>query len=231
MAGMSGMGISDIAMQQANRLTARRTQFRTRPAAPLPYLVRYSNHIQVALPFLALLIVMAGLIWPLLTGEVVRMPVGRTPLLADRPDYASLERPRLSGLDRTDRPYTLAADRAMQRSRGDTDLYLVAPRIELTIPNGRKIQVWSDSGRFDRTGNTLDFSSNVTALDDRGNTLVAEQLKVDPRAGSMTSDRPVRGYGPDGEIDADGMDVRGHGERVIFSGRVRLLLQPAEEER
>ena len=54
-------------------------------------------------------------------------------------------------------------------------------------------------------------------------------IRVDPRAGSMVSDRPIRGDGPDGEVDAEGIEVRGHGERVIFNGRVRLLLRPDEE--
>jgi lipopolysaccharide export system protein LptC len=174
--------------------------------------------------------VMAGLVWPLLTGEVVRMPVGRAPMTGDRPDYASLDRPRLSGFDRTDRPYTLAAERATQRGRDDTAVDLIAPRIELSAPNGRRIQIWSDAGRFDRTESYMDFASNVTARDDRGNSIVAERLRVDPRAGSMTSDRPVRGDGPDGEVDAEGIDVRAHGDRVIFTGRVRLILQPTTEE-
>src|SRR5947207_1054442 len=126
---MSGTGAPDIARLPADRRDERRRHFVARPVAPLPYLVRYSTHIQIALPFLALFIVMAGLVWPLLDSEVVR-------------------------------------------------------------------------------------------------------LRVDPRAGSMVSDRPIRGDGPDGEVDAEGLEVRGQGERVIFTGRVRLLLQqPAEEER
>jgi lipopolysaccharide export system protein LptC len=228
---MSGTGAPDIAKQLTDRRDERRRHFTARPAPPLPYLVRYSTHIQIALPFLALFIVMAGLVWPLFDGEVVRMPVGRAPLTERRTDYASLDRPRLSGLDRSDRPYSLAAERATQRGRDDAAIDLKAPRIELTARNGRRIEVWSDAGRFDRTESHLDFEGHVTARDDRGNTVVAERLRVDPRAGSMTSDRPIRGDGPDGKVDAEGLEVRGHGERVIFTGRVRLLLQPAEEER
>jgi lipopolysaccharide export system protein LptC len=227
---MSGTGAPDVA-RLADRQEARRRHFTARPTAPLPYLVRYSTHIQIALPFLALFIVMAGLVWPLLGGEVVRMPVGRVPLTERRTDYASLDRPRLSGLDRSDRPYSVAADRATQRGRDDTVIELTAPRIELTARNSRRIEVWADSGRFDRGESHLDFEGHVTARDDRGNTVVAERLRVDPRAGSMTSDRPIRGDGPDGEVDAEGLEVRGNGERVIFTGRVRLLLQPTEEER
>ena len=231
MLGMSGTGASDIAGRPADRRDARRGRFAARPTVPLPYLVRYSTHIQIALPFLALVVVMAGLVWPLLTGEVVRMPVGRTPLVGDRTDYASLDRPRLSGLDRTDRPYSLAAERATQRGRDDTMIDLTGPRIEMTAPNGRRIAVWSDTGRFDRTESHMDFAGNVTARDDRGNAVVAERLRVDPRAGSMISDRPIHGDGPDGEVDAEGIEVRGHGDRVIFTGRVRLLLRLEEEER
>lgn len=227
MPGMSG----DVAKIRVDRRDARRRLFAARPAAPLPVLARYSSHIQIALPFLALIVVMAGLVWPLLTGEVVRVPVGRAPVGGDRTDYASLDRPRLSGLDRTDRPYSLAAERATQRGRDDTVIDLTAPRIELTARNGRRIEVWSDSGRFDRTESHMDFAGNVTARDDRGNTVVAERLRVDPRAGSMISDRPIRGDGPDGEVDAEGIEVRGHGERVIFTGRVRLLLRPDEAQR
>jgi lipopolysaccharide export system protein LptC len=231
MAGMSGTDALDVTAPPVDHRAARRRRFTARPAVPLPYLVRYSTHIQIALPFLALAIVMAGLVWPLLTGEVVRMPVGRAPLSGDRTDYASLDRPRLSGLDRSDHPYSLAAERATQRGRDDTAIDMTAPRIELTARNGRRIQVWSDTGRFDRTESQMDFAGNVTARDDRGNTVVAERLRVDPRAGSMISDRPIRGDGPDGEVDAEGIEVRGHGERVIFTGRVRLLLRPDEEER
>lgn len=228
---MSGTDAPDIMRQQADRRNERRQLFAARQAAPLPYLVRYSTHIQIALPFLALTIVMAGLIWPLLDGEVVRMPVGRAPITSHRTDYASLERPRLSGLDRADRPYSLAAERAIQRGRDDTVIDLKAPRIELMARNGRRIEVSADIGRFDRTERHMDFQGHVTARDSRGNTMVAERLRVDPRAGSMTSDRPVRGAGPDGEVDAEGLEVRGNGERVIFTGRVRLLLLPAEQER
>ncbi|MBX3499319.1 MAG: LPS export ABC transporter periplasmic protein LptC [Alphaproteobacteria bacterium] len=228
---MSGMDASDVATPPVDRRTARRQRFVARPAAPLPFLVRYSTHLQIALPFFALFIVMAGLVWPLMDGEVVRMPVGRAPLTGDRTDYASLERPRLSGVDRADQPYSLAAERATQRGRDDTVIDLTAPRIELTARNGRRIEVWSDTGRFDRTESHMEFAGHVTARDARGNTVVAERLRVDPRAGSMVSDRPIRGDGPDGEVDAEGIEVRGHGERVIFTGRVRLLLRPGDEER
>lgn len=227
---MSGTGAPDVATL-ADRQEARRRHFTARPPAPLPYLVRYGTHIQIALPFLALFTVMAGLVWPLLGGEVVRMPVGRVPLTERRTDYASLDRPRLSGVDRSDRPYSVAAERATQRGRDDTAIELTGPRIELTARNGRRIEVWADSGRFDRSESHLDFEGHVTARDDRGNTVVAERLRVDPRAGSMVSDRPIRGDGPDGEVDAEGLEVRGNGERVIFTGRVRLLLQPTEDER
>lgn len=227
MPGMSG----DVARIGVDRRDARRLLFAARPARQLPILARYSAHIQIALPFLALTAVMGGLVWPLLTGELVRMPVGRAPVSSDRTDYASLDRPRLSGVDRTDRPYFLAAERAMQRGRDDTVIELTAPRIELTARNGRRIQVWSDTGRFDRTESHMDFAGSVTARDDRGNTVVAERLRVDPRAGSMISDRPIRGDGPDGEVDAEGIEVRAHGERVVFTGRVRLLLRPDEMER
>lgn len=228
---MSGADALDVAAQPVDRRLARRQHFRPRPPATLPYLVRYGSHVQIALPFVALTVVMAGLVWPMLTGEVVRVPVGRAPLAADRPDFAVLERPRLSGLDRTDRPYTLAADRATQRGRGDTVIYLSSPRVELRAPNGRRVEVWSETGQFDRADRHLDFAGNVTTRDDRGNTMVAERLRVNPRAGSMSSDRPIRADGPDGEVDAEGIDVRAHGERVIFTGRVRLVLRPTEEER
>lgn len=228
---MSGTGAPDIARLPTDRRDERRQLFAARQPAPLPYLVRYSTHIQIALPFIALTIVMAGLVWPLLDGDVVRMPVGRAPVMGHRTDYASLEQPRLSGLDRTNRPYSLAAERAIQRGRDDALIDLQAPRIELMARNGRRVEVWSDTGQFDRARNRLSFSGHVTTRDDRGNTMMAERLRVDPRAGSMTSDRPISADGPDGKVDADGLDVRGHGDRVIFTGRVRLLLQPPDEER
>ena len=188
-----------------------------------PWIARYAAHIRIALPLIALAVVLAGIVIPMF-GEATGIMVRQMPERSSRGEYMRMERPHFAASDSTRRPYTLTADYAVQKTR-DLKVYeLARPKADLLDKKGRWIAVTADHGRYDQQLRMLDLGGEVTLFQDQGYTIATDQARIDLEAHAAWGDRPVRGHGPDGEIEAQGFHASEGGDRLVFTGRTRLVL-------
>lgn len=189
-----------------------------------PWIARYADHIRLLLPLIALAVVLAGVVVPMFsetTGIVVRdMPVNN-----DRGQYMRMDRPHFAGSDRNHRPYTVTADYAIQKTREEKAYDLFQPKADLLDKKERWIAATADMGKYDQRLRLLDLSGNVTLFQDKGYVVTTDRVRIDLDASTAFGDRPVRGHGPDGQIEAEGFHASERGDRIVFTGRSRLILR------
>lgn len=213
---------------RAHRLSAHGTAY--------TWLVRAGRY---ALPAAAL--VLAGLVIVQLTKNPLQDHLAQLP--ADEktlPGQSALEGARYEGADAQGRPFVLRADRALRvlppstaadglaPAAGET-VDLVRPSAQIGMAGDSALALSAAGGRFVQDTSTLDLTGGVTLSDQAGNELWIDAVNVDLRTNALTGASPVKGHGPAGTIDAQGMRLEDGGARVIFEGRTTLTLPAGKE--
>ena len=178
---------------------------------------------KLMLPAAVLAIVVLLFAWPDLLPDGNRSDDAN--LLERRMSGLVLENPRYVGTDSDGRPYEVSAARASKDADDDTLLYLDQPKANLqdAEADGTWMQVSAGSGTYDTEFKVMQLHGGVTILDWAQRSLELEAAAVDLRTGSLSSDRPVTGAGPNIRIDGQGLRITGRGAHVAFTGRSRVV--------
>ncbi len=72
----------------------------------------------------------------------------------------------------------------------------------------------------------LDLKGGVIMFHDMGYEFHTPRASIDMANRSARGDSPVQGQGPFGQISAAGFRLLENGERIIFTGKTRLVLFP-----
>jgi lipopolysaccharide export system protein LptC len=140
-----------------------------------------------------------------------------------------------NGIDAHNRPYSITADTAVQpqsatpapeANEADNVINLKRPVADMTMSDGAWVAVTADDGVYHRDDGTVDLSGNVTLFHDTGLSFQTDAASVDLKNDIARGDQPVEGQNPDGELAAQGFEVRDEGQTVIFTGRAYLKLFP-----
>ena len=179
---------------------------------------------KIVLPAIAVVLLILVLAWPKLVlkqgTEVPALP--RT--ANSGTDDARAHHLRISGFDKHDQPFTITAREAIQEDPGGDTVILEEPAADITLNDGVWLAAKADNGHFNRKTDLLRLSGSVDLFHDQGFELHTEEASVDIENGVAWSDTPVAGSGPQGELQAEGLEVLDRGERVVFTGRSRLIL-------
>jgi lipopolysaccharide export system protein LptC len=189
-----------------------------------PWIARYADHIRILLPVVALAIVLAGVIVPMFS-ETTGILVRDMPVEANRGIYMRMDRPHFAGSDNNHRPYTVTADYAIQRTRDEKVYDLFQPKADMLDKKGRWVAATADTGKYDQQLRMLDLSGNVTVFQDKGYVVTTDRARIDLEASAAFGDSPVRGHGPDGQVEAEGFHASERGARIVFTGRSRVILK------
>lgn len=221
-------GIAPGGFARAHRLSAH--------GAAYTWFVRSARY---ALPAAAL--VLAGLVIAQLMANPLQDQLSQLPAEERTlPGQSALEGARYEGADTQGRPFVLTADKALRvlpENASASDLApaagetvdLVRPKAALTMSGEKSLALSANGGRFVQDTSTLDLTGGVTLSDQAGNELWVDQVNIDLNDNALVSETPVKGHGPDGTIDAEGLRLENGGERVIFEGRTTLTL-PAKKD-
>jgi lipopolysaccharide export system protein LptC len=188
------------------------------------WLSRHADQIRIALPLVGLVVVLAGIIGPMFS-EATGILVRNMPLGANRGEYMRMDRPHFAGNDSKQQPYTLTADYAIQKTRDQKIYDLFQPKADLLDRKERWVALTADNGKYDQQLRMLDLAGKVTIVQDKGYTLTTERARIDLDASAAYGDRPVSGHGPDAQIESEGFHASEKGDRLVFTGRSRLILK------
>jgi lipopolysaccharide export system protein LptC len=190
---------------------------------------RHSSRVRffkAALPVLAVVMVLgfAGRAWLL-------NPVG----LPFELDGAAVEdgrlvmsNPKLEGVTREGRPYSMTARRASQEIGSTQSIDLEGIDAQLPVDAERRARVKAETGTFDREANTLEIDSPIEIETSDGMTALFQSALVDIKAGRMTTREPIRVELEGTRIEAETMTVEDGGGLIVLEKRVRVRIDPAQ---
>lgn len=136
-----------------------------------------------------------------------------------------MEGPRLSGMDRNARDYTLAANQASQ-TIGQTDIVnLDGIDAVMSVDRDTSVRIVSAKGTFNQATESLYLFGGVNVSTNTGYQVKLVDATVDLTAGTVNSDEPVAIDMLNGTLEATGVTIVDRGEVVTFKGRINMVLQ------
>ena len=184
---------------------------------------------KVILPALAAALLLLLVVWPQLDPGKDPLGLGLSDLSIERPNSLSLLNARFSGYDKQNRPFVITADVANQAPENENLITLELPKADITLENGAWLALTASEGLYDRGAETLDLSGQVSFFHDQGFELHTETALIDLETGMASGTDPVTGHGYFGDIEAEGFQLFDRGERILFTGQSRVLIQPGTQ--
>lgn len=187
---------------------------------------------KLILPALALAIIALIVSWPQLIPDHANFRLGDKVknVLVAATDGLSMDQPRYVGVDEEHRPYEVTASRASQQSHGDDRLDLVNPQADLAVNDEEWLALSAASGIYDKKQKTIDLAGGVTVFHDQGYTVTSDTARVLLDKGMAMSDDPVSAHGQSGVATGEGFRIYDRGERIVFTGKSKIVLYPAQLE-
>ena len=134
---------------------------------------------------------------------------------------------RYQGVTSSGQPFLITADQASEANDGSGRIDMQQPRATITMKNGQIIKLQSNYGVFDQPDNIVDMAGNVVVVQPARNlTLMSDSLFADLKLGEMRSLVPVTVTDDARRIDAETMTVFDNGDRILFGGAARMVMQP-----
>lgn len=188
---------------------------------------RYGNlmrWLKLGLPSVAAILIGLVAIWPQINPRNDRIPLGFASVSKEEIDQLRMVNPRYTGLDGRNQPYSLTADAATQVGKGTNLVELEQPKADITLKNGTWIALTADTGLFSQQQHIIQLTDNVSLFHDAGYDFHTSSAYIDMSAGTAYGQEPIEGQGPFGNIKAQGFRVIDRGERVIFTGKAKMVI-------
>jgi lipopolysaccharide export system protein LptC len=142
----------------------------------------------------------------------------------------TMEKPKLAGFKKDNRPYEVVAKSAIQDITKPTLVNLIDMDAHLSMENGGSATLKAKQGIYDTQNETLEVRNDVTVKTTTGYDIHLESAKMKFKTGDINSDRPVTVRMQGGEINADSLEMVDNGKRVTFIGNVRSRLEPTSDD-
>jgi lipopolysaccharide export system protein LptC len=103
-------------------------------------------------------------------------------------------------------------------------IQLERPVADLSRPAGGGIVGNSDLGIFEQKNNTLELYGHVDLYQDKGYEVHSSSAHVDVQPGNASGEEATHGKGPAGVVDGEGFRLFDRGDRIIFTGKAKAVL-------
>ena len=200
---------------------------RRRQAAGLWMLTGYSRFVgmmKLALPATAVAILGVIVAWPRLAPRDEQFQVAFANFNAKSVDTQSMVNPRYYGTDDKNQPFTLTAEIGTQIDQQAQQIQLEKPVADLTRPNGSGMVGNSDLGIFAQKDSTLELYGHVDLYQDKGYEVHSSSAHIDVLPGNAQGQEPTHGKGPTGTVEGEGFRLWDRGDRLLFTGKARAVL-------
>jgi len=160
-----------------------------------------------------------------------------------------VQRVQYNGVDASNRPYSITAETASQPQKpapsasgddgevaaqqqqpataeAESVINLQKLVADMTMNDGAWVALTADNGVYHRDAGTVDLSGNVTLFHDNGLSFETDAAVVDLKNDWARGDEPVEGQNADGQLAAQGFEIKDDGKTVLFTGRAYLKLYP-----
>ena len=188
-----------------------------------PLYSRFIRSMRIVLPIIALSIAAVVFTWGNINEEKIKtleeqielpQSVGKNELLD----------PRFESTDDQQQPYTITAKRAIQGETNDDLIILEEPLGDILLESGNWIAIEAEQGAFRQDNQRLLLKGMVKIFHDQGYQLETEQLNVDVKESTAWSETDVYVQGPEGNIQAIGLQANQGAGHLVFNGPAKLTL-------
>lgn len=135
-----------------------------------------------------------------------------------------MEQPRYQGMDQHNQPFTVIADRAIQKDKDTVELQNI--RAEMSQNNGDWLALNSGKGELNLQTKKIKLEQQVNMFYDGGYEFRTSEAHVDIDKGRAQGDTHIEGQGPAGTLEADSFIIEDRGKVIKFNGSVRMKLYP-----
>ena len=191
-----------------------------------PLYGRFVGIAKFLLPTIATALIVIIIVWPELSEQQGRFTLKASQIDRSEAENLRMVNARFTGVDAGRRPFTVTADAADQADAKSPDIALVAPKADILLGNGAWVALTATNGNFNREQQLLELTGNVNLFHDSGYEFRTESAVFDLTAGDATGTEPVEGQGPFGHLEAEGFRIYNRGERVEFTGKSKLTINP-----
>ncbi len=179
-----------------------------------------------ALPLVAGIGMMLVVVWPELKSKPEKFSIGLSDVKVETAGGQRVINARFTGVDGENRPFSITAESVVQAGSNDNGVQLTQPKADVTLAGDSWVAIAAPKGRFRRDVEILDLSGGVDVFHDDGYEFRTAEARLDFGASSASGDKPIRGQGPFGTIVAEGFEVTGSGDSILFTGKSQLILYP-----
>ncbi len=188
---------------------------------------RYSAFVlgmKIVLPALALILVISVFVSSTTFNSRQDIPVTFREVSRLNDDLRMVS-PRITGVDKRGRPYVVTADTATQEVDNPEKIFLENIEADLMLDeDGNWLSVTSRFGTLQTEAEKLNLREDISVFSANGYEFHAQSADMDFRAGSLVSDQPVYGQGPVGTLNANGVETSNNGDKIVFTGGVRVVV-------
>lgn len=188
---------------------------------------RFVSLAKIALPLIALALVMVLVAWPQTQDQDSTFRVSLAALPEGEAGDTGMTRARFVGTDGKDQPFVITAERAIPNAINPERITLETLQADLTLNSGAWVSMLSVTGLYDRTQQSLTLRDGVDLFADNGFALHTASARIDLAEGTAQGSEPVRAQGPMGALNADSFRMEREGRRLFFKGNVQMTLQPS----
>jgi lipopolysaccharide export system protein LptC len=176
------------------------------------------------LPAASALLLVGLVALPFLTKQDVSFLLSRDSI-EKTPEVLRMEKPTYRGLDSHGRPFSITADRAIQKSSEDATVELQGLRADLKTATGDAL-LRADSGAFDLKKEQLRIAGNISVSRADGFMFKTRDALLDLPLRAAWGASGVSGDTPLGTFRAGRFRVDVETGSVIFAGGTRLHIVP-----
>lgn len=191
--------------------------------------LRHSGKVRlwrIVLPVIAVLIMVAIVL--ALVVNAMLAPDAAIDAVSLEDGNLVMENPHLNGFDKNKRPFSLMADRAIQDASNPTRVELRSISAELPVDETVSAKVQAGNGIYDAEKKTLVLQQDIRLETDTGMKLELDDADIDIGEGRMTTSGGIVVTSPQADISADSIFVEESGNRIVFTGNVRMTVRPDE---
>ena len=131
-------------------------------------------------------------------------------------------RPHYQGLDSKNNPYTVTADKAVQKNSNVVVLTNVSA--DMLQADGRWLALNAGTGEMNTKTNSMLLTDGVSVFYEGGYEFRTDYAQVDITQGTAYGDAAVQGQGPVGTLQAEGFIIEQRGAVIRFNKSVRMKL-------
>jgi lipopolysaccharide export system protein LptC len=139
----------------------------------------------------------------------------------EKPEQITSQNASIAGTDKNNLPFEIHAKSGEQDKALENIVHMQSVTSVFERPSGAKLDVSSDTGRYDRKTKGLELDGNVVFSEGARFKAVMQKAAIDTQNQSLASQSPVKVDMQGTLIEAGSLEVTSGGTRLLFKGGVK----------